>query len=724
MTEQRGELAQLLWQERDRIVERFVAELRRRELAPPGTSRSLLIDHIPRFLEEMIAEASALAPLQAGDPAMDTSETARQHGEQRWELGYDLDALIREYEVLQQCILRTAKEAGVQLSVDEMAILAKCSSTGVAEAAAQYIQHRDQQLNHQKEQLIFLAEAGQVLSSSLDYRSTLARVTALSVPRLGDGCAVYLEQSFGPDFPVSHVQAWKADLIREIHDLFPPSRDSTAGGVLHTGRAAIFSELTADIRRAMAQTPKHLELLEKLDVRSLMIVPLRAHEHVFGALALMHTESGRRYGDQDLVLASELASHASVAIDNARLYHLSQRERARVEAATRAKDEFVAMVSHELRTPLHAILGWVDLLRKGDLTEGKRTHALEVVARNAQAQNQLVSDLLDISRAITGRLRITPSQIDLSDVIDMAVESVRPAAEAKRIAIAVQVECQSSVLRGDADRLQQVVWNLLVNAVKFTAKGGRITVRLQTVGSELELNVEDTGVGIDPDFLPHIFDTFRQFEVGAARRHGGLGIGLSIAKHIVELHGGTILARSPGKGLGATLTVRVPISPVISTAYGITKVPATKAQTQSSDVPSSGKGIQVLVVDDDADGRELIAVVLEASGMEVRVAGNVAEALAVLETQSPDVVVSDIGMPDEDGYSLVRKIRTLTNEELQRVPAIALTAFASNEDRTRALVAGFNAHLAKPAEPATLVRTVLELAGRVPPVARAGPAGA
>jgi signal transduction histidine kinase/CheY-like chemotaxis protein len=720
MTDQRRDLAELLRQERGRIVELFVTELRRRDIAPRGASWSLLVDHIPSFLEEIIAEARRGTPLEASSEAMETSETARQHGGQRWELGYDLAGLIREYEVLQNCILAIAKEAGLQLSVDEFCILAKCVSTGVTEAATQYTKHRDEQLQLQKEHLVFLAEASQVLSSSLDYRSTLARVTALSVPRLGDGCAIYLEASFGPDFPVSHVLPAKAELLRAIHQSFPPSRQSSAGGVLHTGRAAVFPEVSAEVLEAMNLPPEHLRLLEQLALRSLMIVPLRAHEHVFGALALMCTESERRYNDEDLVLATQLATHAAVAIDNARLYDLSQRERARVEAATRAKDEFVAMISHELRTPLHAILGWMDLLQNGDLAEPRRKHALEVVARNAQAQNQLVSDLLDISRAITGKLRISPAQIDFADVIEMAVECVRPAAAAKRIAIEVNIECESSMLRGDADRLQQVLSNLLVNALKFTGKGGRIVVRLQAVGSELELSVADNGAGIAPEFLPHIFDVFRQSDTGTSRGHGGLGIGLSIAKHIVELHGGTIQVASPGRGLGATLTVRLPISPVISTTYGVTKVPSTQPRALPVDLPLDGNGVRVLVVDDDADGRDLVAVVLESCGAEVRVAASAAEAREQLEKHTPDVIVSDIGMPVEDGYALIRSIRTLASEKLQRTPAVALTAFAGIDDRTKALLAGFNAHIAKPAEPAALLRTVLELAGRVIPVSSGG----
>jgi CheY-like chemotaxis protein len=351
-------------------------------------------------------------------------------------------------------------------------------------------------------------------------------------------------------------------------------------------------------------------------------------------------------------------------------------------------------------------------MREGSLAESKREHAFEVIERNAQAQSRIVADLLDISRAITGKIRIQPAQLDFANVVDMAIEGVRPAAEAKKIAIEADLDRANALMRGDADRLQQVVWNLLANAIKFTPKNGRVVVRLRRVESDLEFVVEDNGEGILPAFLPHVFDSFRQSDTTASRSHGGLGIGLSIAKHIVELHGGFVEAQSAGEGKGATFVVRLPILSLISTTFGVSRVPATALPGSNLAPPVGLEGIRVLVVDDDPDARDLVTYVLERCGMKARSAGSAREALAELETFTPDVVVSDIGMPGEDGYALVRSLRTLVSEEKRNIPAIALTAFARNEDRTRALVEGFNMHMAKPVEPTALVGAVADLVGR------------
>lgn len=708
--------AQFLGERRDEIVGCFVRVVQQRDLSPPGVSRAHLIDHIPRFLDEIVAELSRVDTLRFSQDAADTSTTARQHGGQRWSLGYDLEALIREYGILRHCIIETAKESQVSISLDEFDVLAKCFSVGVAEAATAYIEYRDAQLEAQRANLEFLAEAGQLLTSSLDYRSTLSRLTGLLVPRLADWCVVDLEDNGRDDMPIAHVDPAKVEIIREIYRRYPIPEDAAYGypHLLRTGEPQLFADVAPELLEAAARDEHHLSLLRQVNTRSWMIVPLRIQGNLVGALTLAHSgESGRRFDSSDLVLAGELARRAAVAIDNARLYDLSQKERSRVEAATRAKDEFVAMVSHELRTPLNAILGWVRLMRGGSLDDRKRQHAFEVIERNAEAQGQLVADLLDISRVITGKIRINPSQLDLSNVIDMAVEGVRPAAEAKRIQLDVEIDRANAVIRGDGERLQQVVWNLLTNAVKFTPKNGRVRLELKRVESDIALTVEDNGEGIDPSFLPHVFESFRQSDGSSARRHGGLGIGLSIVKHLVELHGGWIEARSAGRGAGATFVVRLPISPLVSTTLGVARVAATSPPPNNIVLPSGGEGLRVLVVDDDADARDLVAFVLESCGMEVRVAGSAAEAMGELTRYAPHVILSDIGLPDEDGYVLIRNIRTQPKEEERNIPAIALTAFARNEDRTRALVEGFNLHMAKPVEPTALVRAVVELAGQV-----------
>ncbi|MBL8742165.1 MAG: response regulator, partial [Myxococcales bacterium] len=512
---------------------------------------------------------------------------------------------------------------------------------------------------------------------------------------------------------VAHADSSRAELVRELlrREI---GASSGYARVMRTGEPELVADASLAVQSATSSAEQQ-RLLQQIGTRSMLTVPICLQAHVLGAFTLAYSTSDRRYGAEDLPLALELAQRAAVSIDNARLYELSQHERSRAEAATRAKDELVATVSHELRTPLNAILGWVRLLRGGSLSDGKRDHALEVIERNAGAQNQLVGDLLDISRIMTGKIRISPSQVDFANIVDVAVEGVRPAAEAKRIQIVTAIDDVDALMRGDGDRLQQVVWNLLVNAIKFTPKDGRVVVRLSRIDSELELVVEDNGHGIPPSFLPHVFESFRQSDGSESRAHGGLGIGLSISKHIIELHGGSISAESAGKGRGAVFRVRLPISPLVSPNLGISRVPATAQETGRLSLPPGIDGLRVLVVDDDPDARELVAHFLEGCGMKVDLAGSAEEALTHLTSNSPDVIISDIGMPEHDGYYLIRNIRTLDSADKRSIPAIALTAFTRNEDRTRALVEGFNLHMPKPVEPSVLVRAVADLAVRLRP---------
>jgi signal transduction histidine kinase len=709
-------LRQLLVEHRDAIVSRFVQQLRRKDLPPtPGLPRPVLIDHIPKFLDDIVTELASTEGTRYSHDVIDRSPAARQHGGQRWTLGYDLDALVREYGILRHAIMETAKELGAQVSIDDFDVLAKCLNVGVAEACCEYGRYRDAQTRAQREEIEFLAKAGQLLTSSLDYASTLARLTGLVVPTLADWCAVHVDGTSIAQTPIAHVNPAKVDALRAVLAQFasyPPAR----GGyreVMRTGTPELVEEAPEDLSTVAGPlTPTQASLLREVGARSWMIVPLRIQSATFGAITLAMSESPRRYRALDLPLVEELARRAAVAIDNANLYALSQKERSRVEAATRAKDEFVAMVSHELRTPLNAILGWTRLLQSSSLSEESRLHAVEVIHRNATAQNQIVADLLDISRVITGTVRINPSQVDLSNVVDLVIEGMRPAMDAKRMTIETDIDRSSAVMRGDGDRLQQVVWNLLANAVKFTPKGGTIRVTLDRAESDLQVVVSDTGEGISPDFLPHVFENFRQSDSSAARRHGGLGIGLSIAKHLVELHGGTITALSEGTGRGASFVLRVPISPVVSTTPGITKVPAARPPAFLENPPEELAGVSVLVVDDDSDSRELLEFILERAGAHVRTAKTAGDALTAFGQFDTHVLISDIGMPHGDGYSLIRDIRTQGPESKRSVPSIALTAFARTEDRTRALVEGFNVHMAKPVEPSELIETVARLAGR------------
>ena len=386
--------------------------------------------------------------------------------------------------------------------------------------------------------------------------------------------------------------------------------------------------------------------------------------------------------------------------------------RAEAERIALLKDEFLATVSHEMRTPLTAILGWAGLLRKGSLTGDAFPQALETIERNARTQAQLIEDLLDMSHILSGRMRLDIQRVRLPDIIEAALAAAEPAAATKHIRIVRAIDARIAPFSGDPIRLQQVVWNLLNNAVKFTPSGGRITVTLAHVDSHIEISIADTGEGIVAEFLPHVFDRFRQANATSTRRHGGLGLGLAIVKQLVELHGGTVRVRSPGAGRGSTFLIEFPIAAPHGGHHPET-LTATDADTahrgQDDPLPSLA-GADVLVVDDDLDTREMLRSVLEQSGAQVRTAGSAHEAVAAFDHHSPHVLISDIGMPGEDGYALIRKIRERSAGA--DVPALALTAFARSEDRRRAIGAGFQMHLAKPIEPAELVTIIASLAKR------------
>jgi CheY-like chemotaxis protein len=378
------------------------------------------------------------------------------------------------------------------------------------------------------------------------------------------------------------------------------------------------------------------------------------------------------------------------------------------ENANRVKDEFLATVSHELRTPLNAIMGWTHLLTRGKLDQETSARGLETIARNASAQNQLISDLLDVSRIISGQLRFESGVVDLIRVIEAATETVRPAADAKGIVLHLKLEQCAGLVSGDSMRLQQIVWNLLSNAVKFTPKGGQVTVRLKREYSSVVIVVSDTGEGIGVEFLPYIFDRFRQAESTTKRQHNGLGLGLAIVRHLVEAHGGTISASSRGRGQGATFTVTFPLLAVHKNGiHGEHSFyPAAAVTTAPAAIL---KGMRVLVIDDEEDARELLTIALTQSGAEVRTAATVRAALDILDRWKPNVLVSDIGMPGEDGYDLIRTVRALEAERGGTIPAVALTGYASAEDAARARLAGYETHMAKPVAPSDLVMAVASL---------------
>jgi PAS domain S-box-containing protein len=388
----------------------------------------------------------------------------------------------------------------------------------------------------------------------------------------------------------------------------------------------------------------------------------------------------------------------------------AERARAEAEAASRAKDAFLATVSHELRTPLSPILAWSTMLRQGALDASKTERALETIERCARNQAQLVEDLLDVSRIVAGKLRLGVRPVDVEPVVRAAIDVVRPAAEAKEIRLEVVLDPDSGRVSGDPERLQQVVWNLLSNAVKFTPRGGRVRAVLERVGSHLEIAVSDSGQGIARDFLPYVFERFRQADGTTTRAHGGLGLGLAIVRHIVELHGGSVHAESPGEGGGAVFTVRLPLLPRARAAGEGERLHPVAVEAACDLQRPSLEGLRILVVDDDPDSNEVLRMLLSSCRAEIEVAGSVAQAIDALRRFDAHLLVSDIGMPVQDGYALIRKVREGDTQRSMPLPAIALTAYGSVEDRVRLLSAGFQAHLTKPVDAAELLALVASLA--------------
>jgi PAS domain S-box-containing protein len=389
---------------------------------------------------------------------------------------------------------------------------------------------------------------------------------------------------------------------------------------------------------------------------------------------------------------------------------LKREKEARVEAeeANRVKDEFLSTLSHELRTPLTAIMGWSNLLLHGEVDESKQQQAIETIARNADSQCQLIDDLLEVSRIITGKLRLDFVGCEVQPVVQAAAESLRPTAEAKGVRLHVALASNLGMVMGDRERLQQVVWNLVSNAVKFTPAGGEVNVRLHRINCHLEISVSDTGAGIHPDFLPHVFDRFRQADGSTTRAHGGLGLGLAIVRHLVELHGGEAVADSHGVGKGATFTVRLPLMSPVEPPPHVDVDKSRRVLAEQS--PASLSGLRVLIVDDEEDARELVSVMLTKSGAAMKCASCSSEAMEIIESWKPDVLIADIGMPIEDGYGLITRVRALPRELGGQTPALALTAYARTEDRVRALSAGYQVHLSKPVDRAELAAVVARLA--------------
>jgi PAS domain S-box-containing protein len=397
--------------------------------------------------------------------------------------------------------------------------------------------------------------------------------------------------------------------------------------------------------------------------------------------------------------------------DRAELLQRERAARAEAEKANRLKDEFLATLSHELRTPLNAVIGWSRMLGSGRLDRENSKHALEVIERNAWAQKQIIEDILDVSRVITGKLQLNLSPVDLVAVIDAALDATRPAMEAKEIQIETLIDASLRMVSGDVDRLQQVVWNILSNAAKFTPNGGRVEISVSQSATHVHVQVKDTGPGIEPEFLPYVFERFRQADGSTTRTHGGLGLGLAIVRHLVELHGGTIAVENSEAGSGAIFTIRLPLPTGELRPEALAGADAPLKDTQSEQ--ASLEGLQILIADDETDALDLITVELAQHGAKVTAVTNAEDALKALEQGRFDLLISDIGMPKIDGYELIRQIRKLEAGKDKRIPAVALTAYARVEDRMQAIVAGYSTHIAKPVDATELVMIVASLSGRL-----------
>ena len=549
-----------------------------------------------------------------------------------------------------------------------------------------------------------LSEVGVNVAASLDEKTIVQTVIDVATALTRGEFGAFFYNVFDRQSGESHVLSAVSGASREAFATALSRPAPVSPPTFDADEAIRLPDVTED-PRYLEHMPFHAMTVGHLPVRSYLAVPVKvASGEVLGGLFFAHTQAGV-FTQQHEQLATGIAAWASIALENARLYREARE-------ADRLKDEFLAVLSHELRTPLNAILGYARLLRGGVLTDEKASRGLETLERNATSLTQIVEDVLDISRIVAGKIRLDVQPVEVSLVVHNAVATVQPAADAKGIRVQTIVDPRVGPVSGDPDRLQQVVWNLLSNAVKFTPKSGRVQVRVERVNSHIEIAVSDTGIGIRRDFLPYVFERFRQAEAGTTRKTGGLGLGLSIVRHIVEMHGGLVTAASDGEGQGATFRVRLPLMIVHPEAVHETREhPRTEKRPPLADLGSLA-GVRVVAVDDEEDALGLLNVVLEAAGAEVVTLRSGAQALERIATVRPDALVVDLGMPDMDGFEFIRRVRASSDAAVRDIPAAALTAFARSEDRTKALQSGFEMHLAKPVDPGELVASVATLVRR------------
>ena len=552
--------------------------------------------------------------------------------------------------------------------------------------------------------LQMLASLTRRLGELTDRSHGLDGVLAATLPVLGDSALLYLR------LDETVTKRASASLSPELN-LDDPRFDLGPSTVCFDGEPEVFANVSEVLAQSgPSRAGEHVWFLHELGVSSYICWPLFIRERVFGSLVFLNRDPERHYLDSDVQLAKDVAGRMATALDNVGLYELAQTERAKLQEANRAKDMFLATVSHELRTPLNAIVGWGQMLRSGGLSHETEQRAVDTIERNGRALAQLVADLLDVSRVVSGNLHVDEGNVDLRAIVEAALDAARPVAASNGVELEVELPDQPLNTVGDATRLQQVVGNILGNALKFTPKGGHVTLSLLIEGKSARLEIADDGPGIAPEFLPVMFERFKQADSGAHRAQRGLGLGLAIVKHLVELHGGTVTAHSEGVGKGSRFVVTLPLGVPAAIGSNAELIQASLPEAAPAPPAERGalSGIYALLVEDDPDGCDLMQMMLRRFGAEVTAVSTAAAALESVRERRPDVLVSDIGLPDGDGFQLLKRVR----ESNQDLPAVAVTAYASRQDVAKALAAGFQAHVAKPVEPAQLSAAVAHASGR------------
>jgi PAS domain S-box-containing protein len=541
-----------------------------------------------------------------------------------------------------------------------------------------------------EEHSAFINKASDVLTSSLQHEETLRNLARLCVPMIADWCAIHLARGDGGynRFVVEASNPEQLSLIPDAETRPPRDRDVIAQ-VIASGKAHHIEYLTDDTLQKMMATADETSLIRRLGFRSWIAAPMTTRGRTIGVLTVVYGESGRLYAREDVPLIEDLAARAATAVDNAMLFEAA-------ETANRAKDEFLATLSHELRTPLTAISGWAHMMQLGMIDADTSKLAVDTILRSARQQGELIDDLLDLSRVVAGTLHLNVTTVNLAAIIDDVLNAAKPAADARGLNLSVKRDQPEPLVRGDERRLRQIVWNLVTNAVKFTDEGGSVHVELSRRDQNACVAVTDTGRGIDPSFLPYVWDRFRQADSSTSRQHGGLGLGLSVVRHLVELHGGTVRASSAGLGQGATFSFEIPLA-----RSGEQRAPLAAEAEQRQVL----RGCKLLLVDDDVDARIVIAAMLRQAGSEVTAVDSVDAAIEKLRERTFDVIITDIAMPGEDGYALLRRARELTD-----APVVAVSAIGSAVTVDGAIGSGFAGFVRKPVDPEQLAQAVASAA--------------